>query len=69
MEIRVNYGVWLPYEAKVRANKWRRFEHIRWDGKQKDRYIREIVYGKKGEGKYWEIKQKKKKRRRKKGGL
>ncbi|MBE9204216.1 hypothetical protein IQ218_13180 [Synechocystis salina LEGE 06099] len=51
-----NHGVWLPYEAKVRANKWRKFEHIRWDGKQEDRYIREIVYEKKGEVRYWEIK-------------
>jgi SRSO17 transposase len=28
--IRRNHGIWLPYEAKVRENKWRRFEHIRW---------------------------------------
>ncbi|AVP89851.1 IS701 family transposase [Synechocystis sp. PCC 6803] len=47
--IRSNHGVWLPKEAKVRANKWRRFEHIRWDRKQEDRYIREIVYGKKAQ--------------------
>ncbi|UAJ72714.1 IS701 family transposase [Synechocystis sp. PCC 7339] len=54
--IRSNHGVWLPKEAKIRANKWRRFEHIRWDGKQEDRHIREIVYGKKNAIRYWEIK-------------
>ncbi|AOX00183.1 DDE transposase [Moorena producens PAL-8-15-08-1] len=25
--IRSNHGVWLPKEQKVRANKWREFEH------------------------------------------
>jgi SRSO17 transposase len=44
--IRSNHGVWLPKEARVRANRWRRFEHVRWDGKQEERYIREIIYGK-----------------------
>jgi SRSO17 transposase len=24
-----NHGVWLPQDAKVRANKWKEFEHIR----------------------------------------
>ncbi|WP_420826704.1 transposase [Synechocystis salina] len=42
-----NHGIWLPNEDKVRVNKWRRFDHIRWDGKREDRNIREIVYGKK----------------------
>ncbi len=65
--IRSNHGVWLPNEAKVRANKWRRFDHIRWDGKQEDRYIREIVYGKKGAIRYWEIKTEKEKEEEKDG--
>jgi SRSO17 transposase len=30
--IRSNHGVWLPSYAKVRANKWKEFEQIRWDG-------------------------------------
>ena len=46
--IRSNHGVWLPKEAIVRANKWRKFEHIRWDEKKETRYIREIIYGKSG---------------------
>lgn len=55
MSILSNHGVWLPPEQKVRVNKWRKFEHIRGDGYKEIRYIREIVYGKKGELRYWEI--------------
>ena len=57
--IRSNHGVWLPKEAKVRTNRWRKFKHIRWDGKKETRYIREIIYGKKGKIQYWEITRKK----------
>ena len=53
--IRSNHEVWLPREAKVRANRWRKFEQIRWDGKKEDRYIREIIYGKRMKVRYWEI--------------
>jgi hypothetical protein len=42
-------------EQRVRVNKWRQFEHIRWDGQKEIRYIREIIYGKKRELRYWEI--------------
>jgi len=65
--IRSNHGVWLPKGAKIRANKWRRFEHVRWDGKQEERYIREIIYGKIGEIRYWEIKTKEEKEEEKEG--
>ncbi len=65
--IRSNHGVWLPEEASVRTNRWRRFEHRRWDGKQEERYIREIVYGKRGEIRYWEIKTNKEKDNNKEG--
>jgi SRSO17 transposase len=50
-----NHGVWLPKEQKVRANRWRSFEHIRWDGKKETRYIREIIYGKRRTIQDWEI--------------
>jgi SRSO17 transposase len=65
--IRSNHGVWLPKEAKVRVNKWRRFDHVTWDGKKENRYIREIIYGKKGEIRYWEIKTEKEKEEEKEG--
>lgn len=53
--IRDNHGVWLPKQAKVRANKWRAFKHQRWDGVEEIRYIREIIYGRKREIRYWDI--------------
>jgi SRSO17 transposase len=45
----------LPAEQRVRANKWRKFERIFSDGSREVRYIREIIYGKKRELRYWEI--------------
>jgi len=45
----------LPAEQRVRANKWRKFERILDDGSREVRYIREIIYGKKRELRYWEI--------------
>jgi SRSO17 transposase len=53
--IRSNHGVWLPKGQKVRANKWRAYQNLRWDGKEETRYIREIIYGKRREIQYWEI--------------
>lgn len=53
--IRSNHGVWMPKEAKVRANRWQEFQHVRWDGKPENRYIREIIYGKRNKIQYWEI--------------
>ena len=53
--IRSNHGVWLKKEEKVRANRWRKFDHINWEGKKETRYIREIIYGKKRKVQYWEI--------------
>jgi SRSO17 transposase len=53
--IRSNHGVWLPKGQQVRVNKWREFEHQRWDGKTEKRYIREIIFGKRRARQYWEI--------------
>ena len=39
----------------VRANKWYKFKRIFSDGKKEDRYIREIIYGKRREITYWQI--------------
>ena len=67
VSIRSNHGVWLPKGARVRTNKWRRFDHKKWDGKLENRYIREIVYGKKGLTRYWEIKTEEEKEKDKDG--
>jgi SRSO17 transposase len=53
--IRSNHGVRLPAEQRVRANKWRKSERIFAEGSRKLRSIRENIYGKKRELRYWEI--------------
>jgi len=47
LSIRSNHGVWLPCDQRVRANKWCKFERVFSDGKSENRYVREIIYGKK----------------------
>ena len=46
MAIRSDYEVWLPQGQRVRQNRWRGFERIFSNGKQENRYIREIIFGK-----------------------
>ena len=45
----------MTSEQKVRANRWCLFERIFSNEKSEPRYIREIIYGKKGRITYWEI--------------
>ncbi len=53
--IRSNHGVWLPAGQSVRANKWCKFDRTFSNQKSEDRYIREIIYGKKSAITYWEL--------------
>jgi SRSO17 transposase len=53
--IRSNHGVWLAAGQGVRANKWCKFERTFSNQKSENRYIREIIYGKKRAVTYWEI--------------
>jgi SRSO17 transposase len=53
--IRSNHGVWLPSEQSVRANKWCKFERTFSNQKSENRYIREIIYGKRRAITYWQI--------------
>ena len=43
--IRQNHGVWLPPGQQVRTTRWRRWERMFSDGTSETRYIREVVYG------------------------
>ena len=45
----------MPSEQRVRANKWSKFEREFSDGSLEERYIREIIFGKKGYRTYWEV--------------
>lgn len=55
LAIRSNHGVWLPSGQRVRSNKWREFDRIFSTGKIEKRYIREIIFGKKREIRYWQV--------------
>jgi SRSO17 transposase len=45
----------LPSGQRVRCSKWRDFERVFSKGKTEERYIREIIFGKKKEIRYWEV--------------
>ena len=51
--IRSDHGMWMPQGERVRANKWYKFIRHFSDGEQENRYIREIIYGKRREVTYW----------------
>jgi SRSO17 transposase len=53
--IRSNHGVWMPKGARVRANKWKKFTRTMSEGKEEERYIREIIFGRKRRRRYWEM--------------
>lgn len=55
LAMRSNHGCWLPLGQKVRYNKWREFERIFSTGKIEKRYVREIIFGKKREIRYWQV--------------
>lgn len=46
LAIRSNHSVRLPKEEQVRANRWRPFIRTFTDGSEEQRFIREIVFGK-----------------------
>ena len=53
--IRSNHGVWLPPGQRVRYTNWRPFERTFSNGEQQTRYIREIVFGKRGRIRYYHL--------------
>ncbi len=59
LAIRSNHGLWLPSGQRVRYNKWRKFERVFSTGKTEERYIREIIFGKKRAVRYWQVTDKK----------
>ena len=53
--IRSNHAVWLPKEQRVRCNRWREFTRVFSDGTTQQRYLREIIFGKRHATQFWEI--------------
>lgn len=46
MAIRRDHGVWMPEGSRVNCHRWRRFERIFSNGESEERFIRELVFGK-----------------------
>ncbi len=55
LAIRNNHAVWMPSNQRVRANKWCKFTRTFSNKKSEERYIREIVFGKRSTRTYWKI--------------
>jgi SRSO17 transposase len=55
LAIRSNHCMWLAPGQRVRCNKWREFERVFSTGEKEKRYIREIIFGKKREIRYWQV--------------
>lgn len=55
LAIRSNHSVLLPQGQRVRMNRWRKFERVFSTGKREQRWIREIIYGKRGATQFWQI--------------
>jgi SRSO17 transposase len=53
--IRSNHSVWMSSDERVRNGRWHKFDRIFSNGEHEERYIREIIFGKVGEKRYWEI--------------
>lgn len=55
LAIRSNHGVWLPADQRIRYTTFRPFERIFSNGEQQTRYIREIVFGRRGRIRYYQL--------------
>jgi SRSO17 transposase len=53
--IRSNHSVLMATGQRVRRNRWQEFERIHSNGEREKRYIREIIFGKRRQVRYWEI--------------
>jgi SRSO17 transposase len=55
LAIRSNHSVLLPQGQRVRLNRWRQFNRVFSNGKSEQRWIREIVYGKRRTTRFWQL--------------
>ena len=53
--IRSNHTAWLPHGQTVRSNRWRPFERFFQDGATEQRWIQEIIFGKRRAEQFWKI--------------
>jgi len=55
VSIRSNHVVLMPSHERVRENKWHQFSRIFSNKKSEERYIREIIFGRRRKRTYWQI--------------
>jgi SRSO17 transposase len=55
LAIRSNHGVWMPNEVEVTTSGWHRFERVFSDGTTEERYIEEVIFGRRFEHRYWTL--------------
>ncbi len=53
--IRENHSVLMPSSQRVRSTRWRSFQRVFSNGNQEQRYVREIVFGKRRSVRYYEL--------------
>lgn len=53
--IRSNHAVSMAPGQRVRRNRWQEFERIHSNGEREKRYVREIIFGKRRQVRYWQI--------------
>nr|WP_302481000.1 transposase [Nostoc sp. TCL240-02] len=53
--IRSNHAVWMPAKERLRFNKWKEFKRIFTNGTREERYMREIIFGRRRNWRYWQI--------------
>lgn len=55
LALRSTHGAWLPKGSRIRWTRWRTFMRQFVDGSEQRRYIRELIYGKRGAIRYYQI--------------
>ena len=55
MAIRSNHQAWMPPNSRIQYLKWHKFKRVFSDLNRENRYIREIICGKRKDIRYWQI--------------
>jgi SRSO17 transposase len=55
LAIRSNHGGWMPNEVEVTTSEWHRFERVFSNGSTEERYIHEVIFGRRFEHRYWTL--------------
>ena len=53
--IRSDHGVWMPKAAQIRYSRWQSFERVFSNGQSEQRYIQEIIFGRRLQWRYWTL--------------